>query len=177
MLLFQRSLASLIVTESVTVFKNRIYHCIGERQVPPKGERIKDTWSLRASMEAGTLLFQGSLASLIVTESVTVFKNRIYHCIGENRSNQKENGSRTHGRYASMEAGTLLFQRSLASLIVTESVTVFKNRIYHCIGERQIPPKGERIKDTWSLCLHGSRYATFSKVTSISDSDRVCHCI
>ena len=30
------------------------------------------------------LLFQGSLASLIVTESVTVFKNRIYHCIGEN---------------------------------------------------------------------------------------------
>ena len=69
-----------------------------------------------------------------------------------------------------MEAGTLLFERSLASLIVTESVIVFKSRIYHCIGERQVPPKGERIKDTWSLRLHGSRYATFRKVTSISES-------
>ena len=56
----------------------------------------------------------------------------------------KKKGPRTHSHCASMEAGTLLYQRSLASLIVTESVTVFKNRIYHCIGERQLGPTERR---------------------------------
>ena len=122
MLLSQRSLASL----SLSLYLKIGFIILHRREAgPPKGERIKDT-----------------------------------------------------GRYcAPMEAGTATFQRSLASLIVTESVTVFKNRIYRGIGEKQIPPKEERIKDTWTLRLHGSRYATFSKVTSISDSDRVCHCI